>query len=262
MAFRVLPYRAGSRGASALAAALPGGRCLRLRGSQWRPRRDDIVINWGNTDLAVLGQYNGRCNVLNGMNLRHVTNKLEFFRAMRANGCEDIIPQYWEASGQIPDEMFAGDNAIVCRTVLAGHSGEGIVIANNRNALVRAPLYTQYIKKQQEYRIHVGRNRNDQSIIIAAQRKARNRAVEDANVNWQIRNHHNGFIYTREGFVVPDAVFRAAERALAAVAIDFGGVDVVYNERSGRAYVLEINTACGLEGQTVTDYATFFRNLQ
>lgn len=260
MTFRVLPYRAGSHGASALAQALPGGRVLRLRGSAWRPRRGDIVINWGNTDRAVLDHYRGT-RLLNGMDLRNATNKLNFFRSMTDADCGDIIPQYWEMGAQIPDEMFAGDNAVVCRTVLAGHSGEGIVIANNRNELVRAPLFTQYIKKQQEFRIHVGRNNNGQSIIIAAQRKARNRAVEDANVNWQVRNHSNGFIYTREGFVVPDAVYRAAERALAATAIDFGGVDVVYNERSGRAYVLEINTACGLEGQTVTDYANFFRSL-
>lgn len=254
MAFRVLPYRAGSRGASSLANALPGGRCLRLRGSRWRPRRDDIVINWGNTDLAVLGQYNGRCNALNGMNLRGATNKLEFFRAMRAAGCDDIIPQFWTNQQEIPNEAFP----IVCRTVLAGHSGDGIVIAATRRELVPAPLYVQYVKKQQEYRIHVGKDRNQSIITIAQQRKARNRAIPDDQINWQVRNHQNGFVFVREGFVTPDAVLRAAERALRATGLDFGAVDVIFNERSGQAYVLEINTAPGLEGQTVDDYARFF----
>lgn len=261
MAFRVLPYRAGSRGASALAAALPGGRCLRLRGSQWRPRANDIVINWGNTDLGIVRQYvNGPARVLNGMDLRGATNKLAFFRAMRAAGCDDIIPDFWDRREDIPDAAFNGDGAIVCRTVLAGHSGEGIVIANNRNELVRAPLFVKYIKKQQEYRIHVGQ-RNGQSIIIAQQRKARNRAVADAAVNWQVRNHQNGFVFVREGFVTPDAVLRAAERALRATGLDFGAVDVIYNERGRQAYVLEINTAPGLEGQTVDDYARFFQGV-
>lgn len=260
MAFRVLPYRAGSRGASSLANALPGGRCLRLRGSQWRPRRDDVVINWGNTDLGIVRQYvNGPARVLNGMDLRGATNKLAFFRAMAAAGCGDIIPEFWDSSAQIPDAAFNGDGAIVCRTVLAGHSGEGIVITNNRNELVRAPLFVKYIKKQQEYRIHVGQ-RNRQSIIIAQQRKARNRAVPDDAVNWQVRNHQNGFVFVREGFVTPQAVLDAAQRALRATGLDFGAVDVIFNERSGQAYVLEINTAPGLEGQTVQDYVNFFRS--
>lgn len=254
MAYRILPYRAGSRGASALANALPGGRCLRLRNSTWRPRRDDVVINWGNTDLAILGNYNGRCEVLNGMNLRYATNKLEFFRMMASAGFGNIIPEFWTRREDIPDGTFP----IVCRTVLAGHSGEGIVIANRRDELVAAPLYVKYIKKQQEYRIHVGKDRNQSIITITQQRKARNRAVADEDVNWQVRNHQNGFVFVREGFVTPDAVLRAAQRALRATGLDFGAVDVIFNERSGQAYVLEINTAPGLEGQTVDDYTCFF----
>lgn len=262
MAFRVLPYRAGSRGAAALAAALPGGRCLRLRGSTWRPRRDDIVINWGNTDPTKVHWPVGYPRIILNLpnQVRNASNKLAFFNIMHQADCGDIIPQFWALREDIPDEVFNRDGAIVCRTVLAGHSGEGIVIANNRAALVDAPLYVQYVKKQQEYRIHVGK-RNDQSIItIAQQRKARNRAVPDDAVNWQVRNHQNGFVFVREGFVTPPAVLDAAQRALRATGLDFGAVDVIFNERNGQAYVLEINTAPGLEGQTVQDYVNFFRS--
>ncbi len=255
MAFRVLPYRAGSRGASSLANALPGGRCLRLRNSTWRPRRDDIVINWGNTtgvrrDIA---EYPFR--MLNPpTQITTASNKRSFFQLMVREGQQDIIPQFWTNQQEIPDEAFP----IVCRTVLAGHSGDGIVIAATRRELVPAPLYVQYVKKQQEYRIHVGQ-RNGQSIIIAQQRKARNRAVADDQINWQVRNHQNGFVFVREGFDTPRAVLDAAQRALRATGLDFGAVDVIFNERSGQAYVLEINTAPGLEGQTVDDYVRFFQ---
>src|SRR3546814_17428709 len=85
MTFRVLPYRAGSRSANALAGAIPGARVLRLRGSAWRPRAADIVINWGNTDPP---QY--PCRVLNGMDLRNATNKLNFFRTMTNNDNGEI----------------------------------------------------------------------------------------------------------------------------------------------------------------------------
>lgn len=256
MAYRVLPYRAGSRGATSLAAALPGGRCLRLRGSNFRPRAGDIIINWGNTET----NYNpGAALFLNGRDLRVASNKLSFFRQMRDTGNEEIIPRFWTNQQEIPDDAFP----IVCRTVLAGHSGDGIVIAERRADLVAAPLYVQYVKKSHEYRVHVGRGHPgaapDQSIIIAVQRKARNRAVPDDQVNWKVRNHHNGFVFVR-GDAAPDpSVLDVARRALATCGLDFGAVDVIWNERQQRAYVLEINTAPGLEGQTVEDYANYFR---
>lgn len=257
MTFRVLPYRAGSRGASALAAALPGARVLRLRGSAWRTRPNDIVINWGNTTCQDHPAYR-RDTVLNKVNdILIASNKRTFFNTMRNNRLEDIIPQFWTNRQDIPDDAFP----IVCRTVLAGHSGDGIVIADTRADLVPAPLYTQYVKKTQEYRIHVGRNSRGQSIIISSQRKARSRAIPDGDVNWQVRNHQNGFIYTREGFVVPDSVLEAAQRCFMATGLDFAAMDVILNERSGRAFVLEANTAPGLEGQTVQDYVRFFQNL-
>jgi glutathione synthase/RimK-type ligase-like ATP-grasp enzyme len=81
-------------------------------------------------------------------------------------------------------------------------------------------------------------------------------ATED--VNWQVRNHHNGFVFTRSGFDTPEAVSKAAMDAMRILGLDFGAVDVVYNSRENRAYVLEVNTAPGLEGSTVDDYANYF----
>jgi len=142
---------------------------------------------------------------------------------------------------------------------LAGHSGEGIVIADTRADLVRAPLYVAYVKKEQEWRIHVGRRADDEGIIIAKQRKARSRDVPDDEVNWQVRNHQNGFIYARnDGVEAPERVVDAARQALLATDLDFGAIDVIYHSRTRLAHVLEINTAPGLEGETVNDYVRFF----
>lgn len=245
--YRVLPYRAGSRGATALARAL-GGQCLRLRGSRFAPVATDVIVNWGNTSLPQIG---GR--KFNWTDLRVASNKLTFFQRMSNRNLDDIIPPFWVRARDIPDDAFP----IVCRTVLAGHSGAGIVIAENRAQLVNAPLYVKYIKKQEEYRIHVGRRVNE-AVLISVQRKARSRAVPDAQVNWAVRNHSNGFVFVRGGVNPPDAVVDVARRALLATDLDFGAVDVIWNERQRRAYVLEINTAPGLEGQTVDDYANFF----
>jgi hypothetical protein len=275
MRYRVLPYRQGSKSAKALATAL-GGRVLRLEGSTFAPRSNDVIINWGNTTFNESAEwgpatpdafYNFDTDII-----RHVSNKKLFFETMVDNGHADLIPRFWTNREEIPDDAFP----IVCRTVLAGHSGDGIVIAGSRPDLVHAPLYVQYVKKKDEYRIHVGirpqhvPSHGDvvgdplvvpQPSIIARQRKARRHDIDPADVNWQIRNHHTGFIYRREGIVTPLRVEEAACHALAASGLDFGAVDVLWNQEKQRAYVLEINTAPGLEGTTVEDYATFFRLL-
>ena len=251
--FRVVPYRAGSRGATTLSRAL-GGLCLKVDGtSRFRPRHDDTIINWGNVDPPIRCTYNGQ-------NLRDVSNKRTFFQNQAEAGLQDILPDFWADRNLIPADVFNGNGRVVCRTVLAGHSGEGIVIASSPEELVNAPLYTRYIKKQDEYRIHVGVRRNGMAArlyTISQQRKGRNRDVE--NPDWQVRNHANGFVYVRGDCNPPAQVIEAAHRSLTASGLDFGAVDVIYNANSGRAYVLEINTAPGLEGQTVDDYVAFFR---
>lgn len=249
MRYRLLPYRQGSAGARGLAQAL-GGLVLRLAASAFVPRRGDVIINWGFT--GELPRNISAWPILNHPSvIRNASNKLTFFRRMREEGHGNLIPNFWENTREIPADVFP----VVCRTVLAGHSGDGIVIAERSDQLVPCSLYVQYVKKQEEYRIHVGRAGEGTS-IISVQRKARRTDVE--NPNWQIRNHANGFIYARGGVNPPRSVIEVAQQALLASGLDFGAVDVIYNARQERAYVLEINTAPGLEGQTVEDYASFF----
>jgi glutathione synthase/RimK-type ligase-like ATP-grasp enzyme len=251
MRYRVLPYLQGSKSAKALATAL-GGKVLKLVGSTFVWTGNDVVINWGNTNPPIIA---GDGKALNDPAVvKNASNKLKFFQLMKEAGHDAIIPKFWTSASEIPAESFP----IVCRTVLAGHSGDGIVIAASPDDLVQCPLYVQYVKKQDEYRVHVG-IKNDEPTVIAVQKKARRLDVE--NPNWQIRNHHNGFIYKREGVNPPTAVLDAASKALVASGLNFGAVDVIFNAQTQKAYVLEINTAPGLEGQTVTDYANFFNTL-
>lgn len=242
MRYRIWPYRQGSTGASALAAAL-GGRVLKREGSRFIPRNTDIIVNWGDVAPPPFVTRNSQ-------NVRLASNKLLFFRKMGEMGLDQIIPEFWEHPEDIPADAYP----IVCRTNLAGHSGDGIVISASADTLARASLYVKYIKKQEEYRVHCSRDQ-----IISIQKKARRRETPDDQVNWQVRNHSNGFVYVREGINPPDSVTAAATACLGACGLDFGAVDVIWNARQERAWVLEINTAPGLAGQTVQDYANFFR---
>jgi D-alanine-D-alanine ligase-like ATP-grasp enzyme len=49
--------------------------------------------------------------------------------------------------------------------------------------------------------------------------------------------------------------------AIEACGLDFGAVDIIFNERKQTAFVLEVNTAPGLTGQTVAGYVERFKEI-
>lgn len=245
MAIKVYPYRAGSQSASAIASGL-GGRVLRREGSRYRYNARDTIINWGSSScpFPCLNQPDA---------ISLAANKLHSFRFLRNDGFR-YLPNFWTNTADIPDNAFP----IVCRTVLTGHSGAGIVIANNRAELVRAPLYVKYQRKTDEYRVHVGIERDGTASVIRVQRKARRRDVPDDQVNWQVRNLDGGFIYQIEGVHAPEEVITAAQEAVRVLGLDFGAADVIYHQPSRTTTLLEVNTACGITGSTLDDYVSFF----
>jgi hypothetical protein len=242
--FRVLPYKFGSHSAKTLSEVL-GGKLLKLNNSSFVPSPNDVIINWGNRLQS------SRCTINGNMTaMTLASNKLWFFQHFAG---EPYVPEFWTRKEDIPDEAFP----VVCRTVLTGHSGAGIVLADVRSQLVSAPLYVRYVPKQDEFRVHVGLTPDGNTTTISVQQKKRR--LDHDQPNWKIRNHANGFIYAREGVDPPARVIDAAHAALVHVGLDFGAVDVIWNDKQGKAYVLEINTAPGIEGQTVDDYANYFR---
>lgn len=242
MSFKVYGYKQGSKSAKELANALDG-KVLKHVGSKYKPRAGDVVINWGSGDPPRFGP----ATTLNP-DVTRAQCKLATFKALA--GAEISIPPFAERREDI--DTFP----VVCRTKLRGHSGDGIVIATKPEELVDAPLYTKYIKKKDEYRVHVFRDR-----AFFIQRKARKLDVEEPN--WMVRNLAGGFVFVEVGREdVPECVIDNAVRSIAALGLDFGGVDVVFNEREQKAYVLECNTACGLEERTAAKYAEVIRDFQ
>jgi hypothetical protein len=247
-----MPYTQGSRSAKALAEAL-GGKVLRLIGSEFIKKEDDLVINWGNSnaDPALISLNAGN----NPDCIKRNSNKLSFFQHQKEQGNEEFLPEFWTEPSGIDGYIFDAGGMVVCRTNLVGHSGAGIVIASSFGEIVEAPLYTRYIKKKDEYRVHLGR----EGSIIDLQRKARRFSCDTPN--WLVRNHSNGFTYVRGNLNPPESVLIAAKAVLKASGLHFGAVDVIYNASQDKAYVLEINTAPGLVGQTIQSYANYFKTL-
>jgi D-alanine-D-alanine ligase-like ATP-grasp enzyme len=86
-------------------------------------------------------------------------------------------------------------------------------------------------------------------------------AKNGIKINGMVRNHENGFIYARQEIAPPKKVIDEAVKAVSALGLNFGGVDVIYNEKKDAAYVLESNSSIGLEpeGTTLKRLAAAFR---
>lgn len=247
-------YKEGSKSAKAISQAL-GIKRIKHKGSRFRGDENKTVINWGASELP---EEVMKCRVLNKPEVvAACADKKMFFQCMDDSGMADKLVPYTTDKAKALAWIKEG-GVVVCRTLTRANSGRGIVIAEKEEELVNAPLYTKYMPKKHEFRLHFF-NGEFGVEMFDVQRKARKKDVPDDQVNWKVRNHNNGFIFARnEEFGVPNEVDKVAFEVFETTTLDFGAVDVIYNEREDRAYVLEINTACGVEGTTLDNYVEMF----
>lgn len=253
-------YNQHSEGSKNLATALNIPR-IKHHGSSFRGSRQKTILNWGasterfQASNATLLD----CNIINHPSRIEVaSDKLRSFRAFRDNSVPS--PEFTESLSEAQRWLESGE-MVFARTVLRGHSGNGIVIMDPDHGdtwEARANLYVKYFKKKDEYRVHILRGE-----VIDVQRKGlREEFRGQADVNWKVRNLANGFVYVRnDGRTTPSCVLDAARQAVSALQLDFGAADIIYNERDNRALALEVNTAPGLQGTTVENYARAFSTL-
>ena len=245
----IYAYNNGSRSAKALADGL-GIKRMKHEGKKLNGIKH--LINWGASDIK--RPYGEPLEVLNSpVAVKRAANKLETFRVLSEDAFTNI-PAFTTDINEA-QLWLEQKHAVVCRTVLNGYGGAGIVIAEREDQLVKAPLYTRYIKKKNEFRVHVVDGK-----AIHIQRKARRKDVPDEQVNWKICNHANGFIFQMENVNLPELGLLEAEAAVDDLGLHFGAVDLVEGI-DGKFYVLEVNTAPGIEGTTLQKYVAAFQEI-
>jgi len=203
----------------------------------------DLLVNWGSSNYIIpfKGQTLNRALVV-----KNAANKLIAFTEMGLHGVNTVE---WTTSRE-EAQAWADKSVVIVRNKLTGHSGDGILIIEKGGEVPGAPLYTKYIYKVREFRVHVvGES------VIDTQQKIRDPKLEPAD--WKIRSHANGFLYARNGIISSDSRDALALSAVNALGLDFGAVDIV-EDKAGNFFVLEVNTAPGLEGQTLENYAKAF----
>ena len=206
------------------------------------PKATDLVINWGNSQVP-----NFVCNWLynSPVSVSLATNKLEAFTRFKEAGVP--IPRFTTDR----NEAREWGTPVVCRKLLRASGGRGIVLADTVDQIVESPLYVQYRKKTHEYRVHVVHG----TITLIHQKRRRGVEHRGPNYNPRICNHDNSWVFCIPTAPVPDCVKSAAIQAISAVNLEFGGVDIIYNSKFDKCYVLEINTAPGFSIGSATAFA-------
>lgn len=225
----VRPMNRYSDGALAIRRAL-GDRC-RLSRTTATPRQYKHVINWGSTGNVILRDGVRLYNYPEAIN--RTTNKLSAFEAMKDK--EVRVP---ETATKLEDNST---DIWLARTILNGSQGRGIVIIRPGDSVPDAPLYVKYVKKNLEYRVHVV----DGEVIFVQQKRKRNGAEQNRDQKL-IRNHDNGWVFAIENVNIGDDVKQECVKAVAALGLTFGAVDVIVGNADHLPYVLEVNTAPGI----------------
>jgi glutathione synthase/RimK-type ligase-like ATP-grasp enzyme len=291
MRFILAPYKMGSASARLIRDRLRSlghtALCVRPDG-RYRYRQGDLILNWGSsrtpewmTNEAVLHTLNKPHNVASA------SNKLQCFQTLFSSE----IPTVPFTTDIALAQDWARNGTVYVRHVLNGHSGDGIEIVTGGDSEVDgdirelteiadrlfaldytalgesveytistleseqvdaivplAPLYTKKIENTGEYRVHVFKGE-----VIDYRKKSRHDGDEATDEQGAIRNLANGWIYRSGNLNRLERVESLAISAVEALGLDFGAVDIIKDE-NGDVMVLEVNTAVGLEEQTLQNY--------
>jgi glutathione synthase/RimK-type ligase-like ATP-grasp enzyme len=229
----IYPYKKFSQGARLLGKLL--GAKLR-----YKPKFGKI-INWGRNvpiDKPII-------NNPSAVNI--ASNKLLAFRAL-----EGIQTVPWTTDKEVANGWLSGGKRVVVRSLLRASEGRGITIIEPGSVLPNAKLYTQYVPKKKEFRVHVVGNE-----VIDIQEKRRKAGQE----SHRVRVHDNGYVFCRKDLKEPPGLRELAINAVKSVGLDFAAVDIIWNDIHGKLFVLELNTAPGLTNTTGNFYSSAFRKL-
>lgn len=253
---KLYPYKIGSESATELSTLLD---IMRVKpDGNYVPKIGHKIVNWGQGRLPNWNDIAIRrgVSILNKPAAVNIAaNKLMALQALKNAGVR--IPDFTTSLAEA-QRWLNNFNVVVERHELRGNSGEGIRIVTlhddeMEDSLQYAPLYTKFIPKTAEFRVHVFRG----EVLDYIEKKKLVGERRPANFNKYISSINYGWVFSRTGVMDVPEVRQLAIKAVAALGLDFGAVDIVYAD--GLPYVLEVNTAPGLSGITLVKYANAFR---
>lgn len=192
------------------------------------------VLNWGKG-------YDSQPNLINNAEkVRVAYDKKQALLTMRDAG--NVSMPHIASNAEEAFRMVSEGKRIVGRTD-HHRSGSGLFICRNTADVTQsvsrgATHWLEFVDVAKEFRVHVF----DGKVI---------KTSEKIGGRGEIRTHRNGWTFRNPtvSFEERQPLRKQARRAVKALGLDFGAVDVGLTS-DGIAYVFEVNTAPGLTSQT------------
>lgn len=238
MKIRIVPYAKGSRSARQLAE-----RLSELLGYKvWRgpPKEGRLNISWGfkakGWNKVPIHWINDPWMVISA------TDKRQAFKAWTEAGVP-CVP--WTTDKAVAQEW--NQKAKVLGRTACQQAGSGIKVYEAGSVIGDHQLYTKYIPKKQEFRVHVF---GGKAILVSEKRKKKG-----VDSDYTIRSNHKGWVFCYKDVNEPDGLRVLGVNAVGALGLDFGAVDIIYNAKLNKLYALEVNSAPGLCTTSLEAYA-------
>lgn len=256
----IYPYKMSSRSAHKLQEFLEeagADSLLVYPDREYRPRATDLIIGWGSGDWP-----NWRHDAvdvgaiwLNKSDaISNSVNKTDTFRYLNAAhiSCPENTTSYNAALGWLQQ-----GSVVIARQETEGRDGSGLVIIRRPDDMVSANLYTKYKEKTEEFRVHVFQGRTFWGQIRTPITDDNSKYYQ-ANPHPMVRTSSNGWTLYVCNEEMPEICKAMAERAVQAIGLDFGCVDIgwlqgtSYSPESVQVY--ETNTSPEISDRTCRAY--------
>jgi hypothetical protein len=246
----------GSKSARALSFNLQDHRSKRVRpdGNYKHKWNSHAIINWGSSDIPDWHR-DERSNlwINHATVVDRATDKVQCLQILQNAGIP--VPEFTTSRYTAEDWTRRG-NIVYCRTLAKASGGRGIILASFPNQVRPAPLYTKKLAIKGEYRVHVANGK----VIDYQKKRKREEAIENGDIIDNIRNLDNGWVYCRNNIRRISDNEQLSLDAVSALNLNFGAVDII-RDINRKSYVLEVNTAPGLEGITLINYTNAIKEM-
>ncbi len=224
--------RKGGITANALAKTCKA-RCFKFQSKiNW----NDFVINYGEQTPNA-----------------HLNNKVNFdkVRVQKLLENYDIrMPELYSKNETIENIKFP----VLARKNF--HSkGRDIIYIKDKNALINLrssgrsyDFLVKYIDKVSEYRVHILKGFTSFVSVKVNDEEDRNEIVRNRNKGWKQIEYDGEF---------KNSLIKLSDKVMDVLKYDFGAIDIIRDENN-KLYVLEVNSAPGLEERKLKIYANYF----
>lgn len=214
------------------------------------------IVNWGCSCPTPMGD-----KVLNrAPAVAAASNKLRTFKILH----EKKIPTLEYTKERKIAEEWHQNHSVIAHVDVHGHSGSGLVLwkKEDTSKCPEAQVYTKYFPKKTECRIHVIRTADGFKHMYLEKRRIRKERYADFGLtdtpDTYIRTYENGWIFARQ--VEEDVTAVAlAKITMSTLLLDYAAVDIL--KRNNQYLIGEVNTAPGLEGESLQFYIDHLKTM-